>query len=67
MPLGELYQFTGEWDGVREALGITMCTLSSKEKCKKILREHSEKQAMMQANVRFQLKGTARKMRIVRP
>ena len=33
MPLGELYRLTGGWDGVREALGITMCTLSYKE-CK---------------------------------
>ena len=34
MPLGELYRLTGGWDGVREALGITMCNLSYKDKCK---------------------------------
>ena len=49
MPLGELYRLTGGWDGVREALVITMCTLSYKEKCEKILRKHAEKQAKMQA------------------
>ena len=47
MPLGELYRLTGCWDHVREALVITMCTLSYKEKCEKILREHAEKQAKM--------------------
>ena len=36
---GELYRLTGGWDGDREALGITMCTLSYKDKCAKILRE----------------------------
>ena len=41
MPLGELYRLTGGWDGVREALGITMCTLSYKDKCAKIIREHT--------------------------
>ena len=49
MPLGDLYRLTGGWDGVREALGITMCTLSYKEKCQKILREHAEKEARMKA------------------
>ena len=49
MPLGELYRLTGGWDGVREALGITMCTLSYKDKCEKILRDHAAKQAKMRA------------------
>ena len=49
MPLGDLYRLTGGWDGVREALGITMCTLSYKDKCEKILRDHAVKQAKVQA------------------
>ena len=49
MPLGELYRLTGGWDGVREALNITMCTISYKDKCAKIIREHAEKQAKMEA------------------
>ena len=49
MPLGDLYRLTGGWDGLREALGITMCTLRYKDKCTKILREHAEKQAKMRA------------------
>ena len=53
MPLGELYRLTGGWDGVREALGITMCTLSYKDKCEKIRREHEEKQAKMEAEYKI--------------
>ena len=49
MPLGDLYRLTGGWDGVREALGITMCTISYKDKCAKILREHAAKQAKIEA------------------
>ena len=49
MPLGELYRLTGGCDGIREALGITRCYLSYKDKCAKILREHAEKQAKMEA------------------
>ena len=61
MPLGELYRLTGGWDGVREALGITMCTLSYKEKCEKILREHAEKQDKMQAECAISIERDHRK------
>ena len=53
MPLGELYRLTGGWDGVREALGITMWNLSYKDKCEKIRRENAEKQAKMEAEWRI--------------
>ena len=53
MPLGELYRLTGGWGGVREALGITMCTLSYKDKCEKIRREHAEKQAKIEAECKI--------------
>ena len=53
MPLGELYRLTGGWDGVREALGITLCTLSYKDKCAEIRREHAEKQEKMEAERRI--------------
>ena len=55
MPLGELYRLTGGWDGVREALGIQMCTLSYKDKCAKILAEHAAKQAKFAAEYQVAL------------
>ena len=67
MPLGELYRLTGGWDGVREALGITMCTLSYKDKCEQILRKHSEKQGRMQAECAISNKRDRKKIRIVQP
>ena len=61
MPLGELYRLTGGWDGVREALGITMCTLSYKEKCEKILRKHAEKQAKIRAECAISIERDRKK------
>ena len=61
MPLGYLYRLTGGWDGVREALGITMCTLSYKDKCAKILRDHAEKQAKMEAACKISIERDRRK------
>ena len=61
MPLGELFRLTGGWDGVREALGITMCTLSYKEKCEKILRDHAEKQAKMEATCKISIERDRKK------
>ena len=61
MTLGELYWYTGCWDGVREALGITMCTLSYKDKCEKILREHGEKQAKIKAECMISIEKDRKK------
>ena len=61
MPLGELYRLTGGWDGVREALGITMCTLSYKDKCKKILSEHADKQAVMKTECEISIEKDRKK------
>ena len=61
MPLGDLYRLTGGWDGVREALGITMCTLSYKDKCEQILRKHAEKQAKMRAECEISIEKDRRK------
>ena len=61
MPLGDLYRLTGGWDGVREALGITMCTLSYKDKCAKILREHAAKQAKIEAECAISIERDRKK------
>ena len=61
MPLGELYRLTGGWDGVREALGITMCTLSYKDKCEKILRDHAEKQSKIKAECAISIERDRKK------
>ena len=53
MSLGKLYRLTGGWDVVLEALGITMCTLSYKDKCAKILREHAVKKAKVEAEYKL--------------
>jgi len=55
MPLGELYRLTGGWDGVREALGIQMCTLSYKDKCAKIMAEHKAKQEKFAAEYKLEV------------
>jgi len=55
MPLGELHRLTGGWDGVREALGIQMCTLSYKEKCAKIMVENKAKEAKFAAEYQIAL------------
>ena len=61
MPLGELYRLTGGWDGVREALGITMCTLSYKDKCAKILRDYEAKQAKIKAECAISIERDRKK------
>ena len=61
MPLEDLYRLTGGWDGVREALGITMCTLSYKDKCEQILRKQAEKQAKMHAECEISIEKDRRK------
>ena len=61
MPLGDLYRFTGGWDGVREALGITLCTLNYKDKCEQILRKHAEKQAKIEAECAISIERDRRK------
>ena len=60
-PLVELYRLIRGSDGVREALGITMCTLSYKEKCAQILREHAEKQAKMDVEYKILVEGSRKK------
>ena len=60
-PLVELYRLIRGSDGARETLGITMCTLSYKEKCAKILREHAEKQAKIKAEWRILVERSRKK------
>ena len=57
----DLYRLTGGWDGVREALGITLCTLSYKDKCAKINREHAEKQAKIEAEYKILVEVSRKK------
>ena len=61
MPLRDLYRLTGGWDGVREALGITMCTLSYKDKCAKILRDYEAKQAKIKAEFAISIERDRKK------
>ena len=61
MPLGELYRLTRGWDGVREALGITMCTLSYEDKCAKILRDYEAKQAKIKAECAISIERDRKK------